>query len=159
PYQKPNFEKIAQSKAYRNGVLGLIPQDVAFRWKAEMLRLKKGEGISVGVLSEKRANVLRFAASHAIGLDRQALERLTLDQIAGLGDAAREGQLPAFVNAARTLNLEIGAVAERVAELSAGQSETTTQQQPPRRRGRPRNEPPQQQQEQGGGPPPGHPAA
>jgi hypothetical protein len=39
--------------------------------------------------------------------DRRAVEDLTLDQISGLGDAAREGRLPAFVEAARALGLEV----------------------------------------------------
>jgi hypothetical protein len=73
-----------------------------------MLKLKKTETITASVLDEKRSNVLRFAAQRAIALDRHAVEALTLDQIAGLGDAAREGQLPAFVEAARALGLEVG---------------------------------------------------
>ena len=59
------------------------------------------------MIDQKRANVLQFAAQKAIALDRQAIDHLTLDQIAGLGDAAREGQLPAFVEAARALGLEV----------------------------------------------------
>jgi hypothetical protein len=72
-----------------------------------MLRLKKEEVITESVIDQKRANVLQFAAQKAIALDRQAIDHLTLDQIAGLGDAAREGQLPAFVEAAKALGLEV----------------------------------------------------
>lgn len=106
-YERPNYTTIAQSKAYRNAVLALIPQDVVIRWKAEMLKLKKGETITASVLDEKRSNVLRFAASKGIPLDRRAIEHLTLDQIGGLGDAAREGALPAFVQSAQALGLEV----------------------------------------------------
>jgi hypothetical protein len=107
-YERPNYATIAQSKAYRNAVLALIPQDVVIQWREAMLKLKKTETITASVIEEKRSNVLRFAAQRAIGLDRHAVEALTLDQIAGLGDAAREGQLPAFVAAARALGLEVG---------------------------------------------------
>lgn len=128
-YQKPHYQKIAQSKAYRNAVLALIPQDVAIRWKAEMLKLQKGETITASVIDEKRRNVLRFAASQKIALDRRRIEALTLDQIAGLGDAAREGELPAFVNSARALGLEVG--------QDETLPEPETQQRAPRGRGRP----------------------
>jgi hypothetical protein len=117
-YERPNYATIAQSKAYRNAVLALIPQDVAIRWRDEMLKLKKGETITASVLDEKRSTVIRFAAQKALALDRRAVEGLTLDQIAGLGDAAREGRLPAFVEAAKALGLEVaqGGPAEAVAE-------------------------------------------
>ena len=100
-FERPNYATIAQSKAYRNAVLALVPQDVVIRWKLDMLRLKKEEVITELVIDQKRANVLQFAAQKAIALDRQAIDHLTLDQIAGLGDAAREGRLPAFVEAAQ----------------------------------------------------------
>lgn len=107
PYERPNYAMIAQSKAYRNAVLALVPQDVVIQWREAMLRLKKGETITASVLDEKRSNVLRFAAQRSIALDRRAVEALTLDQIAGLGDAAREGALPAFVHAAQALGLDV----------------------------------------------------
>jgi hypothetical protein len=123
PYERPNYTTIAQSKAYRNAVLALVPQDVVILWREQMLKLKKGETITGGVLTEKRRNVIRFAAQHAIALDRHVVEELTLDQIAGLGDAAREGRLPAFVNAARALGLEVGQ-GEVVAEPTPTPAET-----------------------------------
>jgi hypothetical protein len=106
-FERAHYATIAQSKAYRNAVLALVPQDIAIRWKLDMLRLKKEEVITDSVIDQKRANVLQFAAQKAIALDRQAIQGLTLDQIAGLGDAAREGRLPAFVEAAKALGLEI----------------------------------------------------
>jgi hypothetical protein len=131
-YEKPHYQKIAQSKAYRNAVLALIPQDVAIRWKAEMLKLQKGETITASVIDEKRRNVLRFAAAQKIALDRRRIEALTLDQIAGLGDAAREGALPAFVNSARALGLEVGQD-----ETLPDPPKDETQQRATRGRGRP----------------------
>lgn len=118
-FERPNYATIAQSKAYRNAVLSLVPQDLVIRWKAEMLRLRKDETITDSVLEEKRTNVIRFAAQRAISLDRRAVEGLTLDQIAGLGDAAREGRVPAFLEAAKALGLEIGQGQEAVAAETA----------------------------------------
>jgi hypothetical protein len=132
PYERPNYSTIAQSKAYRNAVLALVPQDVLIRWKLEMLKLDRSELITDSVLDQKRANVLRFAAQRAIALDRRAVEALTLDQIAGLGDAAREGRLPAFVEAAKAVGLDLAAE-----DGKSPVPEAAPEPQEPRRRGRP----------------------
>jgi hypothetical protein len=139
PYQRPNYATIAQSKAYRNAVLALIPQDVAIRWKAEMLKLAKTETITESVLDEKRAKVIRFAAQNALQLERRAVEALTLDQISGLADALREGRLPAFVEAAKALGLEIaqGTRAEAAETVEGGAAASAS----PAERGR-RSRPP-----------------
>lgn len=107
-YERPHYATIAQSKGYRNGVLALIPQDVQIRWKQTQLSLGKNDTITDSVIDEKRAAVLRFAAAKAIPLDRRSVEALTLDQLSGLGDAAREGRVPAFVNSVRALGLDAG---------------------------------------------------
>lgn len=133
-YERPNFATIAQSKAYRNGILVLIPQDVQIRWKAEMLKLRKGETITESVLEQKRSGVLRFAAQKALSLDRRRVEALTLDQIAGLGDAARDGNTAAFAHAAGALGLvQTGPSETAPPPLAEPQPETP-------RRGRPRRE-------------------
>jgi hypothetical protein len=122
-FERPNYPTIAQSKAYRNAILALLPQDVIIPWKLDQLKLKKEEIITASVLDEKRANVLHFAAQKAIALDRHAVEGLTLDQIAGMGDAAREGQLPAFVSAAQALGLDIEVPPEAI-EPQPGQQQS-----------------------------------
>lgn len=109
-FERPHYSVIAQSKAYRNGVLALIPQDVQLRWKIEMLKLGKDEEITDDVLSEKRAGILRFAAAKAIPLMRDAVNELTMDQIAGLADAARTGNAPAFAQSCVALGLADGEV-------------------------------------------------
>jgi len=133
-YERPNYPTIAQSKAFRNSVLSLVPQDVLIMWREQMLKLKKGETITADVLGEKRRNVIRFAAQHGLALERQTVDRLTLDQIAGLGDAAREGRLPAFVNAAKGLGLEVAN------EVPAAEAEPEPTPAPRQRRARPRSE-------------------
>ena len=131
-YERPHYATIAQRKAYRNAVLSLVPQDIVIRWKAAQLKLGKDEIITPSVLDEKRGNVLRFAATRAITLDRRAIEKLTLQQIGGLGDAAREGKLPAFVEAARALGLEI----EQGTETAEPPAQQQQQQQSPAGDGR-----------------------
>ena len=101
-FERLHYPTIAQSKCYRNGVLAIIPQDIQIKWKLAMLKLEKHDVITADVLGEKRDGVLRFAASRALSLDRQAVEALTMSQIGGLSDAARAGQ-PSFEAAARAL--------------------------------------------------------
>lgn len=106
-YARPHYSVIAEAKAYRNAVLALIDQGVQQAWKVKMLALNKDEVITPNVLDEKRALVLRFAASKSIPLDRRLVEALTLDQIAGLGDAARGGGADDFRNAAQALRVMV----------------------------------------------------
>lgn len=111
-FERPHFQVIAQSKAYRNAVLALVPQDVQLQWKEQQMRLGKGEVVTASVADEKRGAVMRFAAAQGIGVNRQAVEALTLDQITGLGDAARNADKGAFLRSAVALG--IATVAEVV---------------------------------------------
>jgi hypothetical protein len=108
-YERPNYSTIAQSKAYRNAILSLIPQDVQIRWKEEMLKLRKNDTITDSVIDQKRSVVLQFATKHAIPLLRERVNDLTMDQISGLAQASHEGKVPAFAQAAQA----IGIVVER----------------------------------------------
>jgi hypothetical protein len=90
-FERPHFAIIAQSKAYRNAVLTLIPQDIQVEWRENMLKLAKTDVITTSILDEKRAGVLRFATSKGLAINRLGVDKLTMDQIAGLSDAAREG--------------------------------------------------------------------
>ena len=103
-FERPHYSVIAQSKAYRNGVLAIISQDVQMKWKLEMLTLGKEDVITTSVMDEKRAGILRFAASKGQSVDRRAIEALTIPQISGLSDAAKSG-LNDFMSAARSLNV------------------------------------------------------
>lgn len=123
-YERPNYQTIAQSKAYRNGILSLIPQDVQLRWKIEMLKLNKDDEITDSVLDEKRAGVLKYAAQKAISLQRDAVYGLTLDQIAGLSDAARAGNAPAFAQSCLALGIADGEVQQGAAADRGGEKQT-----------------------------------
>ena len=104
-YARPHYDTIAESKAYRNAILNLIPQGVQIAWKQKMLELEKSEIITVSVIDEKRSGVLRYAAAKAIPVDREAVESLTYEQIMGLSDAVREGKAEQFVEAADALGI------------------------------------------------------
>lgn len=103
-FERPHYPVIAQSKAYRNAVLALIPQDVQLRWKLEMLKLHKNEVITASVIEAKRTGVLQFAAAKGLTVDRAAISALTMPQISGLSEAARVGQ-EAFLASARALHV------------------------------------------------------
>lgn len=105
-YERPNFATIAQSKAFRNAVLRLVPQDVQARFKEESLRA--GKGMSMGEIDVKRANIIQFASKHALAFTRETVMHLSMDEISGLSKAAQDGK-EAFVTAAIGLNLMEGA--------------------------------------------------
>lgn len=112
-YERPHFRSIAQSKAFRNGVLALVPQDVAIQFMTEMLKLGKNEVITASVIAQKRAGILAFAAKHALPFERRLVEALPLSQITALSEAAH-ANLTRFRAAAEAVGLlrpSIGQVA------------------------------------------------
>jgi hypothetical protein len=101
-FERPHYDVIAESKAFRNGVLALLPQDVV---RAFMLRAKQSSKVAEEkTIDQLRAGVLAFAARSAIPLDRPSVESLTYEQIWGLGSAAR-GTKMEFRAAAEALGL------------------------------------------------------
>lgn len=104
-YERPHYSTIAQSKAYRNGVLALVRQDIQIEWKLKQLALAKSEQITGSVLDEKRAGVLKFAAAKGIAVNRASIEALTMDQISGLAEAARAGGVEQFKAGATSLKV------------------------------------------------------
>lgn len=104
-YDKIHYKAIAQSKAFRNGVLDILPQDVTIEWKYKMLSLGKDDVITRDVLGEKRAGVLRYAARVGLEIDRTAVENLLMPQIAGLSDAAAHEQFEGFRASAAALRI------------------------------------------------------
>lgn len=104
-YERPNYSNIAQSKAYRNAVLNLLPQDVIDEFKKRCLSLGQAADLTEDTITEKRRRVLQFAARHGVSIDRQALQNVGWDQISGLSAAVHEGGLEDFVNALDGLGL------------------------------------------------------
>lgn len=107
-YARPHYQIIAQSKAFRNGILDVVPQDVVLKWKQQQLALGKSEDVVEGVRDQKLSAILQFAAAKGIPLERSQVEALTMDQIGGLREAATNG-LAAFTNSAISLKLMVAA--------------------------------------------------
>lgn len=101
-YERPNYTTIAESKARRNAILDLVPQDVQEQFKAECRKL--GKTITISPIDEKRDAIMKFATNKAIPLTREQVAELDWNQISGLSDAAREG-LEAFTKSAEALGL------------------------------------------------------
>lgn len=103
-YERPNYTVIAESKAFRNAVLRLVPQDVQEEFKKMCIAQGKSIDITASAIDEKRDNVLKFSASKALALTREQVYGLDWNQISGLSDAAREG-IEAFRKSAESLGL------------------------------------------------------
>lgn len=101
-YERPNYTTIAESKARRNAILDLVPQDVQEEFKAECRKL--GKTVTISPIDEKRDGIMKFAANKAIPLTREQVAGLDWNQISGLSEAAREG-LEAFTKSAEALGL------------------------------------------------------
>ena len=104
-YQRPHYDIIAQSKAYRNAVLALVPQDVQAKFKEECLRLGGNKDMTEGAIDVKRNGIMTFAARNGLPITREAIAALDWNQISGLSEVARESGLPGFVNACKGLGL------------------------------------------------------
>lgn len=104
-FARPHFDVIAESKAFRNGVLAIIPQDVVSKFEEKALRA--GESGNLITRSDRIAGVLKFAAAKGVSIDRKHAEGLTTAQIDGLGEAARES-VEAFIRAATSAGLIAG---------------------------------------------------
>jgi hypothetical protein len=134
-YERPNFQIIAQSKARRNGILLLVPGDVQEQFKARCL--SAGQSIDIGsdVFQVKYAGVVKFATARGISIDRRAIQGLTLEQITGLGEAARSENLEAFRDALDGLGL--ASAEEQISKHSESGPERPEETEAPKRRGRP----------------------
>lgn len=101
-YDRPHFDVIAESKAFRNGVLSIIPQNVIAEF--ERRALAAGNATDEKTIDEYRQGVVAFATKNAIAIDRQAISDLTYAEISGLGSAAKES-IEAFKQAAESLGV------------------------------------------------------
>lgn len=101
-YERPNYSVICESKAYRNGVLAVLPQSVIQAFKAK--HLAAGNSSNEQTLGQRRAGAIAFAAKHGIALDREVMQSLTMAELDGLGGAVAMG-IDAFLKAGRALGL------------------------------------------------------
>lgn len=129
PYEKLQFQKIAQSKAYRNALLSILPQDVVIAFKTRCIELGKDVDLTADVISEKRRAILTYATGKGIPVDRLALQNLGFDQINGLSiaaGAARDGDVHAFMSALVAVGLTQAPTEEPTTDAAAqpGQAKT-----------------------------------
>ncbi|BBE09438.1 Uncharacterized protein MCB1EB_1277 [Mycoavidus cysteinexigens] len=101
-YDRQHYDVIAESKAFRNGVLSIIPQNVisAFEKRA----LENGHHSKEKTLDELRQNIVAYATKIGIGIDRSVVNSLTYAEISGLGSANKES-VDAFKAAAQALGV------------------------------------------------------
>ena len=110
---RPHYDVIAESKAYRNAVLAIIPQDVVSKF--EQRALAAGNAETLQTKGERIAGMLKFSAKNGVAISRATLERLTYDQIEGISQAARES-VESFRRAAVALG-----IAEIAADPATGE--------------------------------------
>lgn len=122
-FERPHYDVVAESKAFRNGVLAIIPQDVVSQFEARAL--SAGNSGKVMTKSDRIAGALKYAAKNGISIDRVSLESLTTDQISGLSDAARDG-----AKEFRTAAESLGLVAAPPADMDPETGEIPAPQQP-----------------------------
>jgi hypothetical protein len=101
-YERQHYDVIAESKAFRNGLLSILRQEVVREFEARCLAA--GDVKPFETMPQMRARLLKYAAANAIALDTKALSTLTFDQIDGLREAVKEGREP-FLEALEALNI------------------------------------------------------
>jgi hypothetical protein len=103
-YDRPHYDVIAESKAYRNAVINILPQAVVEEFKKACIAKKYGnEGKPQRTLQDLRSGVLRFAMSKGEPVDRAKLEKLSYEEISDL--ASQLNDIDVFRNAAEQLNV------------------------------------------------------
>ena len=137
-YERPHYDVICESKAFRNGVLSVLPQSVIREFKERCLKSGKGTS-NEQTIQQRRAQAAAHAAKHGVSLDRSALAELTFDELSGLGGAAAQG-IEAFKRSAAALGLisgvdrdtgEIGATAQPTAAPTRTTAAPTATASPP----------------------------
>lgn len=88
-YERPHYDVIAESKAFRNGVLSVLPQNVVIDFEKRCLAA--GNKSDEKTIDQLRDGVIAFATRSGISIDRKAVAQLSYSEINGLGTAAKEG--------------------------------------------------------------------
>jgi len=100
-FVRPHYDVIAESKAFRNGVLSIIPQEVIGRFESKCLQV--GDAAKGKTIDQYRDGVIAFATKSGIALDRQAVGQLTYAEISGLGGSV--GDVGTFRQAAEAVGI------------------------------------------------------
>lgn len=102
PYTRQHYDVIAESKAFRNGVLSILPQNAIDEFKQRALNA--GNGSEIKTIEDYRKGIVATAAKNAIAIDRKSVESLTYAEISGLGQALK-GDIETFKQAAEALGI------------------------------------------------------
>lgn len=108
-FERPHYDVIAESKAFRNGVLAVLPQSVIKDFQAKCLAA--GNTSNEVTIQQRRDAASTYATKNGMALDRQRLNQLSFADLDGLAGAFSQG-LDAFKRAANALGLIEGAVDE-----------------------------------------------
>lgn len=103
---RPHYDVICESKAYRNGVLSILPQGVIKDFEAKCLA--SGGATSEKTIDQLRDGAIAFAAKHGVAVDRRSVQGLAYAELLGLGNAAAAGK-PAFIEACAALGVMVEA--------------------------------------------------
>ena len=101
-FERPHYSVIAESKAFRNGVLAVLPQSVLAEFEEKCL--KAGNTSNEKTIDQLRSGAAGFCAKHSIRIDRSALSGLTFAELSGLSAAASQG-VESFCESAAALGL------------------------------------------------------
>jgi hypothetical protein len=100
-FDRPHYDVIAESKAYRNGVLAILPQSVIGDFEAKCL--KAGNVSQEKTIDQLRDGCLAYATKQGLVLDRRMLASLSYAELSGLGQSSKvEG---GFMQSAQALGL------------------------------------------------------
>ena len=113
-YARPHYDVIAESKAFRNGVLSVLPQSVIRDFQTKCLAA--GNTSNEVTVQQLRSQAAAHGAKNGVMLDRAKLADLTFDELKGLGNAAALG-LDAFKRSAAALGLIGGGVDQSTGEI------------------------------------------
>ena len=89
-FPREHYDTIAESKAYRNGVLAIIPQSTIKKFKEKCRQAGRvGEELTRDQILD---GLLAWSAKHQVSVDRKALQKLTYNELRALGANTKEGQ-------------------------------------------------------------------
>jgi|GEM_PF-2312308 len=101
-YLRPHYDVIAESKAFRNGVLSVLPQSVIIEF--EQRCLATGKGSEELTMDQLRERIVAYCTKKAVVLIRGTLAELNYGELTGLATAARTS-LETFREAAQGLGI------------------------------------------------------
>lgn len=123
-FAREHYDVIAESKAFRNGVLNILPQSVISAFKTKcletMANAQNGTVNKQRTIQELRTGATRYAMSKGVPLDRSRVEKLAYTEIEDLSRQLND--LDLFINTAERLG--VVARQESATESTAEQSYT-----------------------------------